>query len=220
MTELNEICDVQKERTEEPSKKASTRAKRAGFRLHSDKISHDQVPDVGGEIRRQGSDFSKPVLLKKLCLKSSQAQKEFEHCYVRVDYSLYIATKAFREQWRLKEARQAEKLYNEIFGKFEGELNTAREELQRVINERVNEEDQQLIFDHVREQIVPLRTGYSSKLIQLTVMLDTIIGLLEVLEINNVLTCEEASKGIRSWCARYRQFCSTINRARFSFSRS
>ncbi len=40
MTEMNEICDVQKERAEEPSEKGSIRAKRGGVRLQSHKKSY------------------------------------------------------------------------------------------------------------------------------------------------------------------------------------
>lgn len=183
-------------------------------RLHSDNVSHDHIPDIERQTRKSSTDFSKPALVKKLFLQSTPAQMLFEHCYIRADYSLYIATKATRNQWRIGEARRIERDLNTIFEQFHSELTTTLSTLEANLHSNVPEQDRNLIFDYKREFEVPVRTGFATKLIALTIMLDRLVAIVETLEINTAMTPETADKTIRSWCTRYRRFCSTINRLR------
>lgn len=189
-------------------------ARKTQTRLHSDHISHDHIPDIQKQTRKNSTDFSKPALVKKLCLQSTPAQMLFEHCYIRADYSLYIATKATRSQWRIGDARRIERDLYKIFEQFHSELTTTLTTLEVSLKNTVPEQDQNLIFDYNREFEVPVRTGFATKLIALTIMLDRLIAIVETLEINTTISPENADKTIRSWCTRYRRFCSTINRLR------
>lgn len=191
-----------------------TRRNGTGFRMHSRDVSHDDVPDVVSSPRRKSSDFSKPIVERTVVLRSSQAQKEFEHCWVRTDYSLYIATKAARAQWRLDDARRAEKIFEGMFNAFRDELCMTVKSVNALIEQKVDEANRGIVFDHVRTQKVPVRTGFSTRLIDISEMLDSLIAGVELLEISNAISAEEADKTVRSWTARYRHFCAAINRAR------
>ena len=92
--------------------------------------------------------------------------------------------------------------------------------MNQLLERNVPVENQNIIYDHKREFEVPVRTGFSMRLVNLTQMLDTLIAATEKLEINNVLSPDDSDETIKSWVYRYRQFCKAINQIRVnSFSK-
>lgn len=206
--------------TEKKGSNTQNSAIRRNGRLHSEDLSHDVIPDIESQVRKSTSDFSKPALIKKITLNTNQAQQVFEHCYIRVDYSLYVATKVARNQFRVVDAKKAEKILGELFEKFSSELSQTVKEMNKLLESKVPKENQNIVFDHKREFEVPIRTGFSMRLINLTQMLDALIASTEKLEINNVLTLDDSDETIKSWVYRYRQFCKAINRIRLNSSKA
>ena len=189
-------------------------------RLHSEDLARDSIPDIESYVRKNSSDYSKPALIKKIILNTNQVQQVFEHYYIRVDYSLYVATKVARNQFRIADAKKSEKVLGELFEKFSSELSQTANEMNQLLEKDVPIENQNIIYDHKREFEVPVRTGFSMRLVNLTQMLDTLIAATEKLEINNVLSPDDSDETIKSWVYRYRQFCKAINQIRVnSFSK-
>lgn len=216
--ELNEEGKAASDRQAVPStRKAAARRQR----MHSADLAHDDVPDIETVKRKNTLDYSKPVLVKKLTLGSTQAQVLFEHVYIRVDYSLYVCTKATRSQGRVAVARKVEAALDEMYEAFSQELAQTLAAMREMLEKKVPEEDRQLTYDHKREFKVPVRTGYATRLIHLTQMFDELIGTTETLEINNVISPENCDRTIKSWSRRYRSFCRAINVLRVeSYDRS
>ena len=98
-------------------------------RLHSEDLAHDSIPDIESYVRKNSSDYSKPALIKKIILNTNQVQQVFEHYYIRVDYSLYVATKVARNQFRIADAKKSEKVLGELFEKFSSELSQTANEM-------------------------------------------------------------------------------------------
>lgn len=180
--------------------------------LHSEALSHDDVPDIAVERRRSSTDYSKPMLVKKLELNTDEVQRAFEHHYIRVDFALYVSTKAARSQGRTADAKRSENRLHGIFEAFSSEISKAIADMRKTLADRVPEENRHILYDHKRTFEVPARTGYSQRLINLTQMVDVLVATANVLELNNVLTPDNADKTVRSWIYRYREFCREINR--------
>ena len=183
-------------------------------RLHSAELSHDDIPDIEEQARQKTADFSKPALVRKLTVNSNQVQRPFEHNYIRIDYSLYIATKGARSQNRVADAKKAEAALKDIFDAFGLELSEVVAKTQAMIEERVPVSCRDIQYDHKREFTVPVRTGFSMRFLNLTQMLDQLAANSEVLEINNLLTPQETDETVQSWVGRYRRFCRSINAIR------
>lgn len=116
--------------------------------------------------------------------------------------------------------KKSEKVLGELFEKFSSELSQTANEMKQLLEKDVPIENQNIIYDHKREFEVPVRTGFSMRLVNLTQMLDTLIAATEKLEINNVLSPDDSDEAIKSWVYRYRQFCKAINQIRVnSFSK-
>jgi hypothetical protein len=180
-------------------------------RLHSQDLAFDAIPDVETQQRKTTSDFSKPALIREITINSNQVQQPFEHSYIRVDYSLYIATKAARSQGRVADAKRAEEALQMVFDGFARELSTVAAQMQELMEQRVDAASRDIQYDHKREFTVPVRTGFSMRFLNITQMIDQLAANAETLEINNVLSPQEADQTIRSWVARYRRFCKAIN---------
>lgn len=171
----------------------------------------NQVPDVKPLSRKSASDFSKPYVEKTLTLYSNQAQEAFEHRYSRVDMALYLATKAARDKKRVMEAKRAEAALQQIFDQFSNEISETSRTLRGVLEEKVPEANRQILFDHVREHSVAVRTGFAMRFLNLTQLFDELVSFAEVLEINNVISTDERDRTIRSWLRRYHSFCEAIH---------
>lgn len=174
----------------------------------------NQVPDVKPLSRKSSSDFSKPYVERKLTLYSNQAQEAFEHRYSRVDMALYLATKAARNQKRVAEARRAEVALQKIFDQFANEISETSRTLRGVLEDKIPEGNRQILFDHVREHSVAVRTGFAMRFLNLTQLFDELVSFAEVLEINNVISTDESDRTIRSWLKRYHSFCEAIHAVR------
>lgn len=177
-------------------------------------FSHDPVPQVAVEHRRKTDDFSKALGVRPVTFSSHHVQMLFEHHFERTDHALYIATKAARNQHRVKEARVAENEIHRLLDDYGKSLSTHLATLQKQLENAVPEEFRTILYDHKREFKAPIRTGYSQRLLALTLQLDTLIGIIENLELNNVLTPENSDKSIKSWIRYYRQLCSAIQKVR------
>ncbi len=183
-------------------------------RLHSEKFSHDAVPDIKHQSRKVSADYSKPVLPKTITIHTNQVQQAFEHVYIRVDYSLYAATNIARDQHRTSDARRAEKALQVLFEKFSTSLSSTVAKLQDLVETRVPEENRKILYDHTRSFTVPVRTVYSMRFLNLTQMLDTLVAWNDTLAINNVTTPENCDRTIKSWIRLYRALCKSINKIR------
>lgn len=177
-------------------------------------FSHDPVPQVAVEHRRKTDDFSKALGVRPVTFSSHHVQMLFEHHFERTDHALYIATKAARNQNRVKEARIAENEIHRLLDDYGKSLSANLATLQKQLETAVPEEFRTILYDHKREFKAPIRTGYSQRLLALTLQLDTLIGIIENLELNNVLTPENSDKSIKSWIRYYRQLCSAIQKVR------
>lgn len=169
------------------------------------------VPNVKPLSRKVTSDFSKPYVEKKLTLYSNQAQEAFEHRYSRVDMALYLATKAARDKKRVSDAKRAEAALRKIFDQFANEISGTSRTLRGVLEDKVPDGNRQILFDHVREHSVAVRTGFAMRFLNLTQLLDELVSFAEVLEINNVISTDERDRTIRSWLKRYHSFCEAIH---------
>lgn len=177
-------------------------------------FSHDPVPQVAVEHRRKTDDFSKALGVRPVTFSSHHVQMLFEHHFERTDHALYIATKAARNQHRIKEARIAENDIHRLLDDYGKSLSANLATLQKQLETAVPKEFRTILYDHKREFKAPIRTGYSQRLLALTLQLDTLIGIIENLELNNVLTPENSDKSIKSWIRYYRQLCSAIQKVR------
>ncbi len=189
-------------------------AKKALASPRADGFSHDPVPQVETAHRRATIDFSKALGVRTIIIQSHHVQMLFEHHFERVDHALYIATKAARNQHRIKEARIAETEIHRLLDEYSQSLATNLSSLKKQLESSVPQEFQTLLYDHKREFEAPIRTGYSQRLLVLTAQLDQLIGIIENLELNNVLTPENSDKSIKSWIHYYRQLCSSIQKVR------
>lgn len=197
-----------------PSQQSKSKHRFKSQRLHSEKLSHDPVPDIEHHRRKATVDYSKPVLPKTIVIHTNQVQQAFEHVYIRIDYSLYAATSIARSQHRTADARKAEHALHELFEKFSSSLSTTVAELQSLVEAQVPEENRKLIYDHTRSFTVPARSSYSLRFLNLTQMLDTLVAWTDTLGINNVMTPENCDRSIKSWIRLYRAFCKNINQIR------
>ena len=184
----------------------------AAFR--SAPFSHDPVPQVASEHRHATIDFSKALGVRTITIQSHHVQVLFEHHFERIDHALFIATKAVRNQGRIKDARLAEDKIHQLLDDYSKALSENLATLQKQLETNVPKEFQTLLYDHKREFAAPIRTGYSQRFLALTAQLDQLIGLIENLELNNVLTPENSDKSIKSWLRYYRQLCSAIQQVR------
>ena len=114
--------------TEKKGSNTQNSAIRHNGRLHSEDLSHDVIPDIESQVRKKKKNTKKKII-KKITLFTIQAQQVFEHCYIRVDYSLYVATKVARNQFRVADAKKAEKILGELFEKFSSELSQTVKEM-------------------------------------------------------------------------------------------
>lgn len=195
-------------------RKTNTKTYGGDGRLHSTELSHDETPDIEVQPRQKTADYSKPVLVRQLTVNSNQVQRPFEHCYIRIDYSLYIATKGARSQNRIADAKKAEEALKCVFDAFGAELSDVVAKTKAMIEEKVPADCRGIQYDHKRTFTVPVRTGFSTRFLNLTQMLDQLAANAEVLEINNVLAPQEADETVQSWVSRYRRFCRSINAIR------
>lgn len=188
------------------------------LRSHSENFAHDAIPDIEPQQRKVTADYSKPVLPKTIVIHTNQVQQAFEHVYIRVDYSLYAATGIARNQYRIADARQAEKALHDLFERFSSSLSATVAELQKLIEAQVPEENRKLVYDHTRTFTVPARTSYSLRLLNLTQMLDTLVAWTDTLAINSVMTPENSDRSVKSWIHLYRAFCKGIHKIRLESS--
>lgn len=182
--------------------------------VRSGVFSHDPVPQVEVAHRRATADFSKALGVRTITIQSHHVQTLFEHHFERIDHALYIATKAARNQHRIQQARIAENEIHRLLDEYSKSLASNLSSLKKQLESNVPLEFQTLLYDHKREFEAPIRTGYSQRFLALTAQLDQLIGIIENLELNNVLTPENSDKSIKSWLHYYRQLCSAIQKVR------
>lgn len=194
--------------------KSKSAARHTNLRSHSENFAHDAIPDIEPQQRKVTADYSKPVLPKTIVIHTNQVQQAFEHVYIRVDYSLYAATSIARNQYRIADARKAEKALQALFEKFSSSLSLTVSELQNLIESQVPEENRKLVYDHTRTFTVPVRTSFSLRFLNLTQMLDTLVAWTDTLAINGVITPENSDRSVKSWIHLYRAFCRKIHKTR------
>ena len=163
-----------------------------------------QIPVVSVEKRRKAADFSRAVRICSIKLKTDPVQTAFEHHYRRADNALFAATKMQRSQGKVKEAVFKEKILTKKLDVFSSDLSKKLTELQATIESSIPETMRKFEYEHVRTFDVPSRSGFASRLINLTLQLDELVSAIDVLEINGALTPDEAYRFARYWLNYYR----------------
>lgn len=182
--------------------------------------STPEIPVITVEKRHKSADFSKAVRICHIELKTNSVQIAFEHVYSRADNALFACTKALRRQGKVAVAKATEKTLSEIFDTFSSELSDTLLNLETSVKEKVPAQMRAITYDRVRAFDAPSSNSFSSRLINLTVQLDTLVSTVDILELNNVLSPDEADQTAQSWIKRYRRFTNAIQLLRADTARS
>ncbi len=187
--------------------------------LEAQKEETDAIPVIKVVKRQKSADFSKGARLEEIQLRTNAVQIVFEHTYSRADNTLFAVTKQLRRQGRIAAAKAMEKTLTEMFDTFSSELSEALEAVRKTFEEQVPASKRNIVYNHVRTLSVPASNGYASRLINITLQLDTLASTIDGLEINNVLSPDLADQTTQSWIKRYRRFTSAIQALRAAESK-